>query len=95
VISCCTPFCLSPREAIAHQLHFIELEVNGVATSDDSLRDTVVVPYWDGVSSQYPSVKLRMDFRDPEIVGTFLYHCHILDHADAGMMAKIKVLPAN
>jgi FtsP/CotA-like multicopper oxidase with cupredoxin domain len=78
-----------------HQLHFIELEVNGVATNDWALRDTVVVPYWDGVSTQYPSVKVRLDFRDPETVGTFLYHCHILDHEDGGMMAKIKVQPAN
>ena len=35
-----------------------------------------------------------IDFRDPETVGTFLYHCHILDHEDGGMMAKIQVLPA-
>jgi hypothetical protein len=26
-------------------------------------------------------------------VGDFVYHCHILDHEDAGMMAKIRVLP--
>jgi plastocyanin len=38
-------------------------------------------------------VKLRMDFRDPNIVGTFLYHCHILKHEDMGMMGSIQVLP--
>jgi FtsP/CotA-like multicopper oxidase with cupredoxin domain len=32
-----------------------------------------------------------IDFRDPTIRGTFLYHCHILDHEDGGMMAKIQV----
>lgn len=78
-----------------HQVHFIELEVNGVPTNDDSLRDTVLVPYWDGVSSTYPSVKVRMDFRNPETAGTFLYHCHILDHEDGGMMAKILVKRKN
>ena len=78
-----------------HQLHFIELEVNGQPTNDNAVRDTIVMPYWDGVSPTFPSVKLRIDFRDPETVGTFLYHCHILDHEDGGMMAKIKVLPAN
>lgn len=76
-----------------HQLHFIVLERNGKPVNDPTVRDTVVVPYWDGVSKHYPSVKLRMDFRDPELVGTFLYHCHILDHEDGGMMAKIKVKP--
>jgi FtsP/CotA-like multicopper oxidase with cupredoxin domain len=78
-----------------HQLHFMVLEVNGKPVNDPTIRDTVVTPYWDGQSSRYPSIKLRLDFRDPETVGTFLYHCHILDHEDGGMMAKIKVVPAN
>jgi hypothetical protein len=32
------------------------------------------------------------DFRGPT-VGDFVYHCHILDHEDNGMMAIIRVLP--
>jgi hypothetical protein len=39
-------------------------------------------------------VTLRMDFRDPGIVGTFVYHCHLLSHEDAGMMAALQLLPA-
>jgi FtsP/CotA-like multicopper oxidase with cupredoxin domain len=31
-----------------------------------------------------------MDFRGPT-VGDFVYHCHILDHEDGGMMAVIRV----
>ena len=27
-------------------------------------------------------------------VGEFVYHCHILEHEDGGMMAKIKVVPS-
>lgn len=77
-----------------HQLHFVVLEINGKPTNDPAVRDTILVPYWDGTSSPYPSVKIRVDFRDPETVGTFLYHCHILDHEDGGMMAKIRVVPA-
>jgi FtsP/CotA-like multicopper oxidase with cupredoxin domain len=38
-------------------------------------------------------VKLRLDFRDPGIVGVFPFHCHILDHEDAGMMATVQVNP--
>jgi hypothetical protein len=56
------------------------------------MRDTIDVPYWSG-EGPYPSVKLRMDFRDPSIEGTFLYHCHILKHEDMGMMGSIQVLP--
>ena len=43
---------------------------------------------------QYPSVRLRMDFRDPNTVGTFVYHCHLLEHEDGGMMGTIRVEPA-
>jgi hypothetical protein len=36
-----------------------------------------------------------MDFRDPNIVGTFVYHCHVLEHEDGGMMGRIRVEPRN
>ncbi|MBV9759682.1 MAG: multicopper oxidase domain-containing protein [Acidobacteriaceae bacterium] len=77
-----------------HQLHFLVREKNGVPVNEPVLLDTINVPYWDGKSSTYPSVKLRLDFRDPEIAGTFVYHCHILEHEDGGMMGKIEVDPA-
>ncbi|MFZ0882749.1 MAG: multicopper oxidase domain-containing protein [Candidatus Acidiferrales bacterium] len=77
-----------------HQLHFVLEDWNGVPIEEPYLRDTINVPYWDGKSQQFPSVKLRMDFRDPEIVGTFVYHCHILEHEDGGMMGTIRVAPA-
>jgi FtsP/CotA-like multicopper oxidase with cupredoxin domain len=76
-----------------HQIHFQVLEVNGQPVNDPAIRDTVDLPYWSGTGA-YPSVKLRMDFRDANIVGTFVYHCHILQHEDAGMMAEIQVLPS-
>jgi FtsP/CotA-like multicopper oxidase with cupredoxin domain len=74
-----------------HQLHFQLLEWNGVPVDEPYLRDTINVAYWDGHSPVYPSVKLRMDFRDPSIVGTFPYHCHLLEHQDGGMMGTIRV----
>lgn len=76
-----------------HQTHFLLLQWNGIPLNEPFLRDTINVGYWDGKSPQYPSVKLRMDFRDPNIVGTFLYHCHLLEHEDGGMMGTIQVLP--
>jgi FtsP/CotA-like multicopper oxidase with cupredoxin domain len=76
-----------------HQIHFLTLAQNGKALPPEQQQflDTVNVPYWNGVGP-YPSVTLRMDFRGPD-VGDFVYHCHILDHEDAGMMAIIRVLP--
>ncbi len=76
-----------------HQLHFEVIERNGQQVGAPVLRDTVDVPYWDGKSPDYPSVKLRMDFRNPSITGTFVYHCHILEHEDGGMMGSIQVKP--
>ena len=83
-----------PHAFHIHQLHFLVLEINGQTVSNPDLQDTITVPPWTGTGA-YPSVKVRMDFRDPNIAGTFVYHCHILDHEDGGMMAKILVNPAN
>ncbi len=77
-----------------HQIHFLLVGWNGVPINDTFLRDTITLPYWDGTSAAYPSVKLRMDFRDRNSVGTFVYHCHLLDHEDGGMMGTIRVEPA-
>jgi FtsP/CotA-like multicopper oxidase with cupredoxin domain len=76
-----------------HQLHFLLLDYMGRQLNEGFLRDTVNVPYYDGHSLAYPSVRLRMDFRDPNVVGTFLYHCHLLEHEDKGMMGSIRVNP--
>jgi FtsP/CotA-like multicopper oxidase with cupredoxin domain len=42
----------------------------------------------------FPSVTLRMNFSDPNMVGTLLYHCHILKHEDVGIMGSIQVSPS-
>jgi FtsP/CotA-like multicopper oxidase with cupredoxin domain len=84
-----------------HQIHFMVLaqnnfKINGsqpVAALQGQLMDMIEIPYWDGIAGHpFPSVTLRMDFRGPDI-GDFVYHCHILNHEDQGMMAIIRVLP--
>jgi len=84
-----------------HQIHFMVLsqdhfEVNGshpVNALQGQLMDMIEIPFWDGKKSHpFPSVTVRMDFRGPDI-GDFVYHCHILNHEDQGMMAIIRVLP--
>jgi FtsP/CotA-like multicopper oxidase with cupredoxin domain len=76
-----------------HQLHFLLIDYSGRRVNEDFLRDTINVPYYDGRALVYPSVRLRMDFRDPNVVGTFPYHCHLLEHEDKGMMGSIRVDP--
>jgi FtsP/CotA-like multicopper oxidase with cupredoxin domain len=77
-----------------HQLHFQLRDWSGLPVNEPFLRDTVNVPYYNGRMLQYPSVRLRMDFRSPNVVGTFVFHCHLLEHEDGGMMGRIRVEPA-
>jgi FtsP/CotA-like multicopper oxidase with cupredoxin domain len=76
-----------------HQIHFLVTEENGVKIPKDQQQfyDTYQVNYWDG-EGPWPYIKAKMDFRGA-VVGDFVYHCHILDHEDGGMMAIIRVLP--
>ncbi|HTP40196.1 MAG TPA: multicopper oxidase domain-containing protein [Steroidobacteraceae bacterium] len=77
-----------------HQVHFQVLEWNGLQVNEPFLRDTINVPFQTPGMQGYPSVKIRVDFRDPNAVGLYVYHCHVLDHEDNGMMGLIQVLPA-
>ena len=74
-----------------HQIHYQLLAINGVPVPPAQRQwyDTHEVGYWTG-SGPYPSIKVRMDFRGA-VAGEFVYHCHILGHEDAGMMANILV----
>jgi FtsP/CotA-like multicopper oxidase with cupredoxin domain len=82
---------LENHEFHIHQIHFLLLEQNGVPVQNGQYLDMINIPYWSG-TGPYPSVKVRMDFRGPD-VGDFVYHCHILGHEDNGMMAIIRVNP--
>jgi FtsP/CotA-like multicopper oxidase with cupredoxin domain len=84
-----------------HQVHFLvqsqdHFEMNGSKPApgiEGQMLDTVEVPYWDGnPHHQYPSVTVLVDFRGPDI-GDFVFHCHILEHEDGGMMSIIRVVP--
>jgi FtsP/CotA-like multicopper oxidase with cupredoxin domain len=92
---------LENHEFHMHQTHFLLLAQNdfGINGSrpDDAIRgqfmDMVQIPFWDGNPRHpFPSVTIRMDFRGFDI-GDFVYHCHIAEHEDHGMMAIIRVLP--
>ena len=78
-----------------HQVHFVVESINGAPPpAAPHWVDTIdIQPEGVGVSGQLtPSLtKVLVDFRDPIVRGTFVYHCHILDHEDGGMMAKITV----
>ncbi len=76
-----------------HQIHFELTRRDGAPAPLDQTQylDTTQIPPWSG-TGPYPSVTLRLDFRGG-VVGDLLYHCHMLDHEDGGMMAIVRVLP--
>jgi len=65
-----------------HQVHFLAYAENGVPLAHPAWLDTVNVPY-------RGSVDVILDFTDPVIKGMSVFHCHLLNHEDKGMMAKI------
>ena len=75
-----------------HQIHFQLLEIDGHPVRDPVSRDTINIPHRTR-NAPPPSVKLRMDFRGSNVVGIFMYQCHIVAHQEGGMMGLIQVLP--
>jgi FtsP/CotA-like multicopper oxidase with cupredoxin domain len=65
-----------------HQAHFLAFLENDRPVLDPQWLDTVNVPVGG-------SVDVIMDFTDPIIRGMSVFHCHLLNHEDKGMMAKI------
>ena len=65
-----------------HQVHFLAYAENDRPIADPLWLDTVNVSYGG-------SVDVIMDFTDPVIRGMSVFHCHLLNHEDKGMMAKI------
>lgn len=65
-----------------HQVHFLVFAEDGQPISDPLWLDTVNVPYG-------KSIDVIMDFTDPVIRGVSVFHCHLLNHEDKGMMATI------
>ena len=68
----------SPKASILDQ---VMNNQNGVCTIDQ----------WRNGSCASQTVTLDIPFSQ---LGEFVYHCHILEHEDGGMMAKIKVVPS-
>ncbi len=74
-----------------HQLDFQVTEVNGVAQPFVGRQDTVNLPFQKKKTGP-GVVKVLIPFTNPVIVGKFVYHCHIGEHEDNGMMAVIEVV---
>jgi FtsP/CotA-like multicopper oxidase with cupredoxin domain len=65
-----------------HGFAFLVLDADGKPVHPLAWKDTVDVPL-----EQTVQFVVRFDDRE----GTWMYHCHILDHADGGLMGVVEV----
>ena len=79
---------LSEEGAMAHPFHihgtqFLVVSVNGEApdASMQGYKDTITV-------QPMQKVRIAVRFSEP---GIYMFHCHILEHEDVGMMGQIEV----
>jgi FtsP/CotA-like multicopper oxidase with cupredoxin domain len=66
-----------------HGMFFEVLAIAGQPPLFDGWKDTVNVP-------QESSVRFAVKYRPP---GMWMFHCHILEHAELGMMGDLMVMP--
>jgi len=73
-----------------HQLDFQVIEINGSAVPFQGRQDNINIPY---SPTDYPLsyAKILIPFFNTTNIGKYVYHCHILEHEDGGMMAVIEV----
>jgi plastocyanin len=84
-----------------HQAKFYVLPQNAPEGDAGELMDNVSLPNggatcdgtvatWRSGRCKVATVVVRIPFSEP---GDFMYHCHIGEHQDSGMMARIRVIP--
>lgn len=84
-----------------HQAKFYVLPPNAPEGDAGALMDNVSLPNgggtcdgtvatWRSGRCKVATVVVRIPFSEP---GDFMYHCHIGEHQDSGMMARIRVIP--
>lgn len=84
-----------------HQLDFQVIEVNGEALPSVGRQDTVNLDFRDtdgpkdcpADGDPRGRVKVLIPFTEETNLGKFVYHCHIGEHEDNGMMQVIEVVP--
>jgi FtsP/CotA-like multicopper oxidase with cupredoxin domain len=77
-------------EAHVFHIHQVDFVVENDSNAIDSTPPAEPVIYRDTVNvPSGKTVNILIDFTDTSIAGNFVYHCHILNHEDLGMMANI------
>lgn len=64
-----------------HGMFFQVLDIDGVPVAHQGWKDTVIVP-------RYATLRFAVRYGEP---GHWMYHCHILEHQERGMMGVLTV----
>ncbi|HEX8648253.1 MAG TPA: multicopper oxidase family protein [Thermoleophilaceae bacterium] len=73
-----------------HQDDFRVVSINDKPVDEGSKMDVIPLPPL--VNGKPGKVVIEMPFQDFD--GKFVFHCHILDHEDGGMMGRVDLAPA-
>ena len=80
--------------AMAHSMHVHGLQfriLGRFGDAYDSIRDGLVDEGWKDTVLVMPGERVRILVRFADYAGLFLYHCHMLEHEDAGLMRNYRV----
>lgn len=84
--------------AMAHPMHVHGTQFRVLSRSggdpDNALREGINDAGWLDTVLVLPGEKIRALIRFSRHPGLFLYHCHILEHEDMGMMRNFRITPA-
>jgi FtsP/CotA-like multicopper oxidase with cupredoxin domain len=82
--------------AMAHPMHIHGPQFRIVSRSGggpNALRDGIHDAGWQDTVLVLPGEKVRVQIRFSSLPGLYLYHCHILEHEDMGMMRNFRITP--
>jgi FtsP/CotA-like multicopper oxidase with cupredoxin domain len=94
---------LSDHSFHIHQNPFLVTHVNGQRLDPPEWHDTILVPAAEPQpvppfsnvninAATFGSITLRTRFA-PGTEGSFVLHCHMVQHEDIGMMQRVDILP--
>ena len=86
-----------------HQNPFLVTQINGIPLPIPEWHDAIIVPAATFPGAMVPITDPSITFGsitfvthfDPITVGSFVIHCHVLQHEDIGMMQLLNILPAS
>ena len=84
---------------VAHPMHIHNLQFQVIerkpdprfSTAYETLRGGFVDEGWKDVVLVMPGERVRVALKFTDHTGLYLYHCHILEHEDLGMMRNYLV----